>query len=187
MLESSFDELKRYVGFGEADAANVRSLATYVEPAIPAIVDRFYDQIALHEEANAVLRGGDGQLVRLRETLLTWLREVFGGVYDEAYYGKRRRIEISFAAPLSACETKIVSRVRRLRRRWFPTELFHRFGDLPRVKALEAVLPIDPLDAGVFPTLGKDGSMGHAPRLVDPRVRRAVEPQHRTVHGAGEV
>lgn len=87
-----FDEMKSSIGFDGRDTANVRSLAPYAIPAIPAVVHHFYEQLLQHASARALLTGGDVQLAGLHETLSTWLREVFEGPWDETYYQKRRRI-----------------------------------------------------------------------------------------------
>ena len=92
MHESAFDEMKRSIGLSERDAANVRSLAPYATPAIPAIVHRFYEQLLRHEGARDVFTGGKQQMERLGALLSAWLRELFEVRFDEAYYDKRRRI-----------------------------------------------------------------------------------------------
>ena len=90
--ETFFDEMKRYVGFTAEDAAMLASLAPIVEPYLPAMADRFYDQIPRHPEAAAVFTGGEAQIVRLKLTLRHWARGLFSGVYDEAYAHERFRI-----------------------------------------------------------------------------------------------
>ncbi|MBY0497334.1 MAG: response regulator [Cyanobacteria bacterium] len=90
--ETFFDEMKRYVGFTADDAARLASLAPVVEPHLPAMADRFYEQIPRHTEAAAVFTGGEAQIARLKLTLQHWARGLFSGVYGEAYAQERFRI-----------------------------------------------------------------------------------------------
>ncbi|MBY0493336.1 MAG: response regulator [Cyanobacteria bacterium] len=92
MPETFFDEMKRYVGFTADDAARLASLAPIVEPHLPAMADRFYEQIPRHPEAAAVFTGGEAQIARLKRTLQHWARGLFSGVYDSAYAQERFRI-----------------------------------------------------------------------------------------------
>lgn len=84
--------MKHYIGFDEKDADVLRSLRAVVEPAFPAVVDRFYEAILAHRGARAVLTGGDEQLASLRKSLHQWLDELFGGNYDQAYFEKHAEI-----------------------------------------------------------------------------------------------
>lgn len=92
MSETFLDETKRYIGFTAEDAATLASLASLVEPHLPAMADRFYEQIPAHSEAAAVFTGGEAQIARLKLTLERWARGLFSGVYDEAYAQERFRI-----------------------------------------------------------------------------------------------
>lgn len=90
--EALFEEIKQYVGFTEADAAALESLAATVVPRMPQIADRFYEELFRHPSARAVFTGGDEQIARQRVVLAAYIRELFEGNYDLAYYGKRLRI-----------------------------------------------------------------------------------------------
>ncbi len=92
MDSDSFGELKTYIGFDQADAANLRALAEPVQPLIPRVVDRFYEVLLRHSEARAVLTGGTEQVRRLHQTLSRWLTELFEGRYDDHYYRSRFRV-----------------------------------------------------------------------------------------------
>ncbi|MFQ5592352.1 MAG: ATP-binding protein [Phycisphaerae bacterium] len=87
-----FERAKAYVGFDELDASNVAALRPIVEPWYTAIVERFYRAVQSDEGARAVLRGGDAQVAHLKRTLLVWLEELFGGVYDRTYAARRARV-----------------------------------------------------------------------------------------------
>jgi signal transduction histidine kinase len=84
-----YRELQEYVGWTEADADRVRSLWPLVEPAASELVDDFYAAIARNPNTAAVITGGEPQIARLRQTLLSWLRELFTGPYDEAFVVRR--------------------------------------------------------------------------------------------------
>ena len=86
------DRLKASFGITEEDAANVRALARIAEPEIPAIVDRFYEELLRTPEARKIFWGGMEQVRRLQGLLREWLREVFAGTYDGAYLANRLRI-----------------------------------------------------------------------------------------------
>ena len=92
MLQSVINEVTSSIGFDACDASNVRSLAQYVTPAFPAIVDNFYSKLLENEVTGALFTGGEQQMQRQREVLDTWLRELFEVCHDEPYYEKRRRI-----------------------------------------------------------------------------------------------
>lgn len=92
MSETFLEEMKRYIGFTADDAATLASLAPLVEPHLPAMAVRFYEQIPRHSEAAAVFTGGEAQIARLKLTLQRWARGLFAGVYDDAYAQERFRI-----------------------------------------------------------------------------------------------
>ena len=92
MAESFLEEMKRYVGFTADDARVLATLAPVVEPFIPTLADRFYEQIPGHPEAAAVFTGGEAQIARLKLTLQRWARGLFSGTYDLAYAEERFRI-----------------------------------------------------------------------------------------------
>ncbi len=95
MASEAFEELKVFLRFGPADAANLRSLAEPAERLLPAVVERFYDVVLADPRARSVLSGGDAQVERLRETLTDWLGGLFGGVYDSAYLESRFQIGVT--------------------------------------------------------------------------------------------
>ena len=86
------DEMKRYIGFGPADEANIAALVPKVSPRISRIVERFYDSLLKNPSAQAVFTGGPEQMTRQRAMLTTWLSEALSGPYDQDYLAKRLRI-----------------------------------------------------------------------------------------------
>ncbi len=90
-LEKRVLDLRRYVGFGEPDAAHLAAVRELLAPDFPRIAQDFYDKIREHEEAHAVLTGED-QIARLQRSLQVWMRRLFGGTYDAAYYEQTAHI-----------------------------------------------------------------------------------------------
>lgn len=91
MAEGVFSELKRYVGFEERDAENIRRLGDIIRPLIPDIVARFYGVLLKHPGAARVFSGPE-QIERLRLKLSDWLDTLFCGKYDDAYCRQRAEI-----------------------------------------------------------------------------------------------
>lgn len=89
--EASLQEMKDWVGFTDADSERLNSLLPLVEPHLEAVIDRFYDEILHHSGSRNVLSGPE-QVIRLRRTLIVWLREVFRGPHDDDYASRRRAI-----------------------------------------------------------------------------------------------
>ena len=92
MAAELLEDIKRYVGFDEQDAAALAALQPALSSSLPDVVDAFYTSILRHSGAAAALTGGGSQLQRLRQTLYAWLRELFCGVYDERYFEQRCEI-----------------------------------------------------------------------------------------------
>lgn len=92
VLFRRYQELQGYVGWNEENAALIKSVASIVEPHLPALVDDFYAEIERHPNAQKVITGGAEQIQRLKGTLVNWLRELFAGVYDRDYVYRRWRV-----------------------------------------------------------------------------------------------
>lgn len=87
------DELLRYVGFDEADAARLLALRPAAEQHFHRIAGAFYDRIRENEEAHAVLVD-EAQIERLHASLVAWMRRVLSGSYGVAYYDDTWRIGV---------------------------------------------------------------------------------------------
>lgn len=92
MVGHLLEDMRRFVGFTDADAAALGDLQARLTPALPDIVDLFYRHILEHPGAAAVLTRSKAELYRLRQTLFAWLRELFNGDYDKRYYDQRCEI-----------------------------------------------------------------------------------------------
>ncbi len=91
-LFARYQELQRYVGWSEADAARIHEVAHLVQPAFPALVQDFYEEIERHPAALKVITGGMPQIDRLKGTLVLWLEQLFSGQYDASYVFRRWKI-----------------------------------------------------------------------------------------------
>lgn len=141
-----YQELQRYVGWTEEDAARVRSLAFLLDPYLKPLVDDFYEEIERHSEARKVITGGPAQIERLKKTLREWLRQLLTGPYDQQYVVRRwqvgwRHVEIG----LDQVYTNVaLSRLRRgmlqaLEECW-PDDLR---ASLPARQSLNSLLDLD--------------------------------------------
>jgi signal transduction histidine kinase len=89
VLETVFEELKRYVRFGETDERSLRALRAVAAPRFEKIAEAFYDRILTHEEARRALVGGESQVGHLKVTLVAWMEKLLTGPWDEAYWQNR--------------------------------------------------------------------------------------------------
>lgn len=87
-----YQELQQYVGWSEEDVSRVRSCAALLQPHLRAIVDDFYAEIEQHPDAMKVITGGRQQILRLKGTLLQWLKELLDGPYDMVYVARRWKV-----------------------------------------------------------------------------------------------
>ncbi|AUX45814.1 sensor histidine kinase [Sorangium cellulosum] len=89
--ETLFEEIKRYVRFGEEDARRLAALRAHAAPHFARIADEFYDRIREHEDAHAVFTGEE-QVERLKASLVRWMTRVCIGPYDAAYFEETAKI-----------------------------------------------------------------------------------------------
>jgi signal transduction histidine kinase len=87
-----YQELQRYVGWTDKDAARVHSISSLATPYFGRLIDDFYAEIENHPDARKVITGGEEQIARLKTTLHRWLAELLSGRYDRDYVEKRWRV-----------------------------------------------------------------------------------------------
>ena len=87
-----YQELQRYVGWTEFDAARVKEAGEVLGSEFGVLIDDFYTEIKQHPAALQVITGGEEQILRLKESLQKWLEELFSGSYDQAYVARRWRV-----------------------------------------------------------------------------------------------
>jgi len=91
LSEDRFEEMKRYVRFGDDDARLVAAFGKVAAPSFPRIIEEFYARVREHEEAHAVLTGEE-QIQRLHRSMHRWLERLCGGRYDAAYFAEASEI-----------------------------------------------------------------------------------------------
>lgn len=87
-----FQELQRYVGFGEADERALKALHPKLSDSFPAVSEAFYERVLQHADARAALTRGEKHVGQLKGTLVKWMNELFTGPWDQAYVERRARI-----------------------------------------------------------------------------------------------
>jgi signal transduction histidine kinase len=92
--ETFFEEMKRYVGFSSDDARLLAGVGARMDPYLPEMSERFYDQITQHPEADKVFTGGQVQIDRLKASLQVWAKRLFRGPFDEDYAAERYKIGV---------------------------------------------------------------------------------------------
>jgi signal transduction histidine kinase len=92
--ETFFEEMKRYVGFTDEDVRLLQAVGARMDCYLPAMSERFYDQITQHPEAGRVFTGGQAQIDRLKRTLQVWAKRLFRGPFDEEYASERYKIGV---------------------------------------------------------------------------------------------
>jgi signal transduction histidine kinase len=87
-----FEELKRYVGFTEADERSLRAMHPLLQDSFVEISELFYARALRHEDAKAALVRGEKHVGQLKGTLVKWMHELMLGPWDAAYVDRRARI-----------------------------------------------------------------------------------------------
>ena len=80
--ESYFDrygQLQAYVGWSPEDATRIAAVKQLVSPSFPEMIDDFYATIKRTDDAVKVLTGGDTQINRLKQSLTSWINQLFDG------------------------------------------------------------------------------------------------------------
>ena len=91
-VETLFEELRRYVGFGEGDEQALRAMHPRAQPDLERIAAIFYQRILEHEGARIALIGGESRVGQLKITLKAWMDKLLRGPWDEEYFDLRCRI-----------------------------------------------------------------------------------------------
>lgn len=92
MMTGRLAELRRLFDLEQADFDRLAALAPRIEPMLPGVVGKFYDELLRHPAARAVFTGGEEQFKRQHRLLHAWLVELFGGNCDAEYYERRSNI-----------------------------------------------------------------------------------------------
>ncbi len=92
MPQNEIAAMKTYLGFTQADAANLRTLAQPLAARLERITDHFYHMIRSDPGAARMFPGGEAQIARQRVRFAEWLKALFTGDYDAAHFARSTRI-----------------------------------------------------------------------------------------------
>lgn len=92
--QTAWQAMRAYVGFTDADSANLTRALPVVLPHFPAIAEDFYDRTREDHEAHAVFTD-EAQIERLKRSLVRWLDWTFRGPHDESFALAAGRIGIT--------------------------------------------------------------------------------------------
>jgi hypothetical protein len=86
------DLLKTRVGLEKRHEETLHALGDTMIPLSQEVALAFYDYLGRDEEMHALIWAVPGRVERLYGAFATWYREMFSGLYDEAYALRRMRI-----------------------------------------------------------------------------------------------
>ena len=88
------EAIRRSLGFGEREAALVRSARERLAGEVEGWVDGFYGRLMI-DPAAATLLEDEGRVIRLKRSLIAWFHELFSLPFDEAYERARAAIGLT--------------------------------------------------------------------------------------------
>lgn len=92
MAGQILDDLRRSIGFDEADAKALAEIREPLKPFLPAIVGRFCEVITLCLKSRPAQTPGEVQPDQFPGMMLAWLDELLSGDYDARHYEDRRDV-----------------------------------------------------------------------------------------------
>jgi len=92
VIQSVFEDMKTFIGFGQEDAENLRALAPVIRPAVAEIVEHLYQEISRHAATREALAGSEARAARLRQSLTLWINSLFSGSYSQEYLKERAAV-----------------------------------------------------------------------------------------------
>ena len=84
--------MKAFVRFTDADSRTLKNLSSLIEKQADRIVDKFYKNIEHYPELMQVIERAGSNIDRLKAAQKSYLLEMFGGDYGDAYFERRLRI-----------------------------------------------------------------------------------------------
>lgn len=84
-----YHEMKRFLGFTDADAARLVALAPLFAEVGAGVTDRFYEVLAQYPETARMI---EGRVDLLKRTHAQWMTGLFAGDYGDDYANGRLRI-----------------------------------------------------------------------------------------------
>lgn len=86
---ATYEKMKQFVGFTDADAKNLTELAPVFAKHGPALTDGFYATLGKYEETQAII---SGRVDSLKATHTQWMAQLFAGDYGPSYFERRMKI-----------------------------------------------------------------------------------------------
>lgn len=85
----TYEQMKRFLAFDEADAGRLQALAPVFAERGPAITDAFYDALGSMPATAAII---EGRVDALKATHIRWMGTLFAGDYGRAFFDQQYRI-----------------------------------------------------------------------------------------------
>lgn len=139
------DEIRRFSGLSDADAALLAGMKPMLEKHGPDLVSNFYTNLDQHEHLKNLLDAKEGRREILGKHLAVWLISLSTGTYDTAYQERRyvigkRHVEVGLdprwvIGAMSFCRGEVKPMVEA------------EYGDAPdkldRMLAMDKIMDID--------------------------------------------
>lgn len=87
--QKTYEEMKTFVGFSDADAQNLVKLAPIFEKHGPGMTDAFYATLFRYPDTAKII---EGRVDGLKKTHNRWMTELFKGDYGQGYFEGRYKI-----------------------------------------------------------------------------------------------
>ena len=144
--ESSFSELKRFVGFGPADERQLLLLRPAAEAALPELLQLLAEPIGENEEVRAVFTDPQVRKEHLGDSVTAWVRTLLMGPFDDSYPERRNAIREAWIE--QHLPQRFMIGMYSLCRGWFTDVCMATCGDDPEtcepvMKAVNRVLDLD--------------------------------------------
>lgn len=88
-MEATYKKLKDFIGFTDADVANLKTMGPMLAQHQPTITDFFYQRMGQTPELTGFI---EGRVDELKKTHARWFQSLFEGDYGTPYFESRWRI-----------------------------------------------------------------------------------------------
>lgn len=85
----AYASMRTFLGLSDQDGAVLSAFLPRIEDQLPEITDRFYQLLLAQEQLGPLV---EGRIDRLKQTHTQWLRGLFSGSYDDAYFERQMRV-----------------------------------------------------------------------------------------------
>ena len=91
-INDKFGHLRQYLNWTVEDEKHISQIRTILLPFAPVFIEDFYAEIVRHPTIARVITGGDRQIDRLKQSLLSWIEGLLSGRYDANYVQRRWKV-----------------------------------------------------------------------------------------------